>query len=146
MEILEDRGVLRENENAEEGEKEADGDQDEQWIGDGAPDDGSEALDEFEVAAEAEENAGKIAAFDTGLNEAAVEGREVAAEFVEGLIEGSAFFELGGEALKGGFKALAVKIGGDETKALFQGETGGGELGDLLVEGDKVVAAKGLRG
>ncbi len=66
--------------------------------------------------------------------------------FGEGGGEGDAAVEFIGDLANGGGEPAAAHVLGDQAQALLDGQAGLGEMGELLVEGDEIIAGERLGG
>ncbi len=142
-EVFKDVGKSRDDDDGNEEHDEGECYQNGDGVGEGAPEGAAEAGHEFEMAAEVEEHGGEVGGLDAGFDEAAVEGGKTRGVVGEGGLHGGAVFEFRGDGVGGGGETTGVHVGGDEAEAALDGETGGGEVGELLVEDEEIVGAEG---
>ena len=101
-----------------------------------------QAADQGQVAAEVQEYSGEISRADSGVDEFGIERGELAAMGGDGFGEGFAGFQFGGDEVDGLAHGTAAHFAGDEAKALLDGQTGAGQLRQLLVEDEEILAAQ----
>jgi len=142
VEALVDLLELRQDEHPEEDQHDAQRDEHHERVGDRPPKGRAQALDELEVAAQAQQHAGQVAAAHARVDQPAVERGELAAVLVEGLAQRRAALEFLRHLLDRARQAAPAHVAGDKPQAVLDGQAGAGELRELLVEGGEVVAAE----